>query len=123
MITIAYECARLFSSMTGHQGAELFIYLSFYEGFGMPVLGALTSGVPVITSNVSAMPEAGGPNSRLINPTDVDEIVWGIEEIIGDSELRGTMILAGKEYAKRFSGEVVTNQIFNLYKNEIHKYR
>ena len=106
-----------------YQGAELFIYPSLYEGFGMPVLEALTSGVPVITSNVSAMPEAGGPNTRLINPTDVDEIAWGIEEIVGDSELRGTMILAGKEHAKRFSGEVVTNQIFNLYINEIHKYR
>jgi glycosyltransferase involved in cell wall biosynthesis len=69
------------------------------------------------------MPEAGGPNTRLINPTDIDEIAWGIEEIIGDSELRGTMILAGTEHAKRFSGQVVTNQIFDLYKNEIHKYR
>jgi glycosyltransferase involved in cell wall biosynthesis len=98
-----------------YQGAEIFIYTSLYEGFGIPVLEALVSGVPVITSNVSGMSEAGGPDSRLVNPRNIDEISTSITELLGDDELRGEMIQKGYLHAARFSNQQVTTKLIDLY--------
>ena len=100
-----------------YQGAEIFIYTSLYEGFGMPILEALASGLPVITSNVSSMPEAAGPNSRLVNPDCSEEIATGISDILSNELLRKEMIHNGYLYSAAFNNEIVTKQIVNLYQD------
>lgn len=102
-----------------YQGAKIFLYTSLYEGFGMPILEAITSGVPVIVSNTSAMPEAGGPGARLVSPRAVDEIALAIQEISQDKKLRDQMVKYGAAHARRFSSEVVTRQMMELYLSEI----
>ena len=103
-----------------YQGAHIFLYTSLYEGFGIPVLEALVSGVPVVTSNVSALPEAAGPNSRLVEPTSVDDIARSIIEITKDKDLRSEMILKGRRYATKFESQVVSTQLMNCYKDMLH---
>lgn len=98
-----------------YQAAQIFLFPSIYEGFGIPVIEALHSGTPVITSNISSLPEAGGPNSMLINPTSVEEISNGISTILKDNQLRQKMILEGKEYVKRFSGKALAKDLMNIY--------
>tara|TARA_Y100001934_G_C12360469_1_gene780402 strand:+ start:1377 stop:2252 length:876 start_codon:yes stop_codon:yes gene_type:complete len=102
-----------------YQGAEIFLYTSIYEGFGMPILEAITSGVPVIVSNTSAMPEAGGPGARLVTPQAVDQIASAIQDISQDAQLRHQMIKRGKVHASKFASGVVTGQMMDLYISEI----
>ncbi len=103
-----------------YQGAHIFLYTSLYEGFGIPVLEALVSGVPVVTSNVSALPEAAGPNSRLVDPTGVEDIARSIIEITRDEDLRSEMISKGRRYVTKFESRVVSTQLMNLYKDMLH---
>ena len=103
-----------------YQGAHIFLYTSLYEGFGIPVLEALVSGVPVVTSNVSALPEVAGPNSRLVDPTDVESIARSIIEITRDKDLSSEMISKGRAYATKFESRVVSTQLMNLYEEMIH---
>ena len=102
-----------------YQGAEIFLYTSIYEGFGMPILEAITSGVPVIVSNTSAMPEAGGPGACLVTPQAVDQIACAIQDISQDVQLRHQMIKCGKDHAGKFASGIVTSQMMDLYVSEI----
>ena len=85
----------------------------------MPILEAITSGVPVIVSNTSAMPEAGGPGARLVTPRAVDQIACAIQDISQDARLRHQMIKRGKVHASKFASGVVTSQMVDLYVSEI----
>ncbi len=99
-----------------YAGASLFLYPSEYEGFGIPVIEALFTKTPVITSNCSCLPEAGGKDSLLVNPTSVEEIAEAIEKVLKDSTLQEKMIKNGYDYAvKNFSAEKVTKELFELY--------
>jgi len=102
-----------------YQAAEIFLYTSLYEGFGIPILEALSSGIPVITSNVSAMPEAAGPDSRLIDPKRPDEIASSIIDILSDDSLRRKMVRNGYSYAQKFDNKIVTEQMLQLYQSTI----
>ncbi len=106
-----------------YQAAEIFLYTSLYEGFGIPVLEALSSGIPVITSNVSAMPEAAGPDSRLIDPERPDEIASSIIDILSDDSLRHKMVQNGYSYAQKFDNKIVTEQMLQLYQSTILNHR
>ncbi len=106
-----------------YQGAEIFLYPSLYEGFGMPVLEAITSGVPVVTSDTSAMPEAGGPSTRLVEPRDEGDIAKAIREISTDLELKRKMIEDGRSHALGLRSDVVTEKMMSLYFSEIKKSR
>jgi len=64
--------------------AEAFVFPSLYEGFGLPVLEAMACGIPVVTSNVSSLPEVAGDAAILINPHSVDELAEGIRRILTD---------------------------------------
>lgn len=99
-----------------YQMAHVFLYPSFYEGFGIPVIEALFSGVPVVTSNVSSLPEAAGPDSCLVDPRDPGAIAEGIRMAAQDTERRHNMIQAGYRYAQRFRPEPVTEQMMRLYR-------
>lgn len=97
------------------QKARIFLYPSRVEGFGIPVIEALFSRTPVISSNVSSLPEAAGPASWLVDPEDPSQITAGIERILGDDAFRQNMVKVGLEYAQNFRGEVVTEEMMDLY--------
>jgi glycosyltransferase involved in cell wall biosynthesis len=98
-----------------YQNASLFLYPSFFEGFGIPVLEALFSGLPVITSNTSSLPEAGGPGAHLVDPAQPESIAEGIERILNDSAYRSQLISLGYDHAQQFRGEPLTHQMMELY--------
>lgn len=100
-----------------YQKANLFIYPSFYEGFGIPIIEALFSHTPVITSNCSSMPEAAGPHSLLIDPHEPEDIAQAIDRVLTDTELRKIMRKKGYEYAQQFRPEPVTDKLVELYQS------
>lgn len=99
-----------------YQQARIFIYPSFYEGFGLPVTEALLSKVPVITSNQSCLPEAGGPDSCYVNPACPEEIAHAIVSVLSDDGKRLNMIEKGYQFAQeQFNTEKLTRQVHQLY--------
>ena len=100
-----------------YQNATALIYPSFYEGFGLPIVEALLSKTPVITSNISSLPEAGGPNSLYVNPNSSKDLAHAITRVLNDTELQNTMINEGFKYAKQmFSPNRITKQLEKCYK-------
>lgn len=98
-----------------YQLADIFAYPSSYEGFGIPIIEALYSGTPVITSRDGVFPEAAGPASRFIDPNDVSEIRQAIQEILDSSEQQALMRQQGLAYAQRFNDEVLAQQWMDIY--------
>jgi glycosyltransferase involved in cell wall biosynthesis len=98
-----------------YQMASVFIYPSFFEGFGIPIIEALYSGTPVITTNGGCFPEAGGPHSIYINPENYKEIATQIDRLINDESLRLNMSTEGKMYAQNFDSIKLANQVMELY--------
>jgi glycosyltransferase involved in cell wall biosynthesis len=86
-------------------GAEALVYPSLYEGFGLPVIEAMACGTPVLTSDVSALPEVAGGAALLVDPRDVGSIRDGIARLLTDEPLRRRLKEAGVERASRFSWE------------------
>lgn len=101
--------------ITIYSMAEVFVYPSFYEGFGLPVLEAMACGVPVITSNVSSLPEVGGSAVKYINPDDEDELSKQISDICSDLAVRNAMIIAGINQAKQFTWDKTAIHFMNLF--------
>jgi len=86
-------------------GATALAYPSLYEGFGFPVLEAFAAGVPVLTSNVSSLPEVAGDAAVLVDPEDVDALAAALNELIVDDDLRAVLSAAGVARASRFTWE------------------
>ena len=86
-------------------GATVLAYPSLYEGFGFPVLEAFAAGVPVMTSNVSSLPEVAGEAAVLVDPADVDAIATALSELVADEDLRAVLSAAGVARASRFTWE------------------
>ena len=97
--------------------ALVFLYPSFYEGFGLPVVEALLSGCPVVTSNISSLPEAGGDASALVNPSSDEEIADAIKGMLSLSdEERKSKVSAGRDYAERmFRPDAIARQLMDVY--------
>ena len=103
-----------------YRNAQMLIYPSFYEGFGLPVVEALLSGCPVVTSNVSSLPEAAGPHSLLADPGNIQDISEKMNRILTDSTLRSEIITHGYEFAKQqFSPDVLAAKLMNIYRQLI----
>lgn len=105
-----YELPFLYS------GAYGFAYVPVYEGFGLPPLEALACGTPVLTSNVSSIPDVVGNAAILVNPYDVDGIKVGLERLLTDSEWRADSILKSPVQAKKFSWDNCVDETINVYK-------
>lgn len=86
-----------------YKNANLFVFPSFNEGFGLPVLEAMYYGIPVVTSNLSSLPEVVGDAGVLVNPYNTNEISQAMEAILNDSELQKNLIAKSKIQAKKFS--------------------
>jgi glycosyltransferase involved in cell wall biosynthesis len=99
-----------------YQQADIVVLPSTYEGFGMPILEAQAVGRPVLTSNISSMPEVAGDAACLIDPYDVNHIREGILRIISDDEYRRGLVTRGFENIKRYDPQVIALQYFDLYK-------
>ena len=97
--------------------ANVFVYPSHFEGFGIPIIEALSCGVPVITSNTSCFEETGGESVLYVNPNDKEEIIDAISKLVNSKELQQKLIQKGKEQIKKFSPEVIAKEIMNLYVN------
>ena len=98
-----------------YQNAECFIYPSLFEGFGIPVLEALVSGTPVITSLGGCFTEAGGPGSIYVDPHSSEEIGEAILSVLNDKELRDIKLATGKIYANNFRDDNIVDAYMNIY--------
>ena len=98
-----------------YQSANLFVYPSFFEGFGIPVLEALYSKTPVIAAIGSCLEEAGGPNSIYIDPKNSDELASAIDRVIENPELQLEMKEKGFEYAQNFTSENQAKEVLEIY--------
>ncbi len=99
--------------------ADLLIYPSLYEGFGIPILEAMQVGTPVVTSNVTAMPEVAGGAALLIDPYSVDEMVEAMRRLLEDDALRRDLIRRGRERASLFSWERTARRYLELYREVV----
>jgi glycosyltransferase involved in cell wall biosynthesis len=98
-----------------YQMAEILVYPSMFEGFGLPVAEAQASGCPVITSNISSMPEAGGDAALYVDPEKPEEIGKTLKTVLADQALRKSLIEKGKVNAQRFTPSNFAIQIKGLY--------
>jgi glycosyltransferase involved in cell wall biosynthesis len=95
--------------------SSLFVYPSFYEGFGIPPLEAMACGLPVIVSNTTSMPEVVGDAGLYVEPDDVEQIAHCIDKVLSDETLRNNMIKKGLARAKMFSWEKTAQETLRLY--------
>ena len=102
-----------------YQGASLFVYPSQAEGFGIPIVEALQSGVPVIASKGGCMEESGGPDSRYVDPDDSEELATQIQTVLSNEALQQQMRRKGKDYSNIFSDDNIANNIMLLYNSLI----
>jgi glycosyltransferase involved in cell wall biosynthesis len=93
----------------------VFVFPSLYEGFGLPPLEAMASGTPVVTSNVSSMPEVTGDAAVLVDPYNVGSIVDGIARVLEDPALSAELRRKGIARAREFSWERSVKRTHRLY--------
>ena len=97
-------------------GARIFVYPSLYEGFGLPPLEAMACATPVITSNVSALPEVVADAAVQVDPLDVDALAAAIERVWDDDELQAALRERGLERSRQFTWEATARQTLEVYR-------
>ncbi len=102
-----------------YESAAAFVFPSRYEGFGLPPLEAMACGTPVVTSNVSSLPEVVGEAAVLVNPENVFDIARGIREALLDETLRAELIRRGHAQAGRFSWERTARAVLEIYREAV----
>ena len=95
--------------------ARAFVFPSLYEGFGLPPLEAMACGTPVVTSNVSSLPEIAGGAALLVDPYSVEDIAEGIRRAVSDDALRADLVTRGLDRARSFSWEQSVRRIHQIY--------
>ncbi|MCX8082098.1 MAG: glycosyltransferase family 4 protein [bacterium] len=100
-----------------YAGAELFLFLSLYEGFGLPALEAMSCGCPVVVSNVSSLPEIVADAGITVSPYDKEEACNKIIEILNNDTIKSAMIKKGLERSKIFSWEKCAKETLEVYKS------
>lgn len=99
-----------------YEAADMLLFVSTYEGFGLPIIEAQAVGRPVVTSNILSMPEVAGGAARMVDPFDVAGIRAGVQRIIDDPGYRDGLVARGFENARRFSAAHVAEQYAALYR-------
>jgi glycosyltransferase involved in cell wall biosynthesis len=95
--------------------AEVFVFPSLYEGFGLPPLEAMSQGAPVVTSNTSSLPEVVGDAAVLVNPENSFEMMRAIERVLSDPELRDALRRRGRERVRDFSWKRSAESLLSVY--------
>ncbi|MCU7836172.1 MAG: glycosyltransferase family 4 protein [gamma proteobacterium symbiont of Taylorina sp.] len=98
-----------------YSAATAFIYISHYEGYGMPIAEAMCSGIPVITSNVSSMPEVAAGSALLVEPDDHQKIALQIQEILENKTLRENLICKAKQQSRTYLWEKSAQKLIKLF--------
>ena len=106
-LAILYRCAKLF------------VYPSIYEGFGIPIIEALYSKTPVITTIGGVFPEAGGPNSIYVHPENVQDMEFQISKLLNNHDLRKEIAERGFEFVQKFNNDCVASNYMMVYKDLI----
>ena len=107
---VPYETLNVF-----YKSAQIFVFPSLYEGFGLPPLEAMANGTPVLTSNISSLPEVLGDAALLVNPENVFEICKGLKHLLFDSNLRADLIERGFQQSKKYSWRKSAEQVLATY--------
>ena len=108
---VPIEVLRIF-----YDGAKVFVFPSLYEGFGLPPLEAMAHGTPVVTSNVSSLPEVVGNAAVMVNPENVFEIMRALHRVLTDKALRDRMKERSYRQAAKFSWEISVRRILDVYR-------
>lgn len=103
--------------------ADILLLPSFSEGFGLPILEAQACGVPVITSNISSMPEVAGKGALMVDPYSVENISQAIKKIINNQEIRQNFIKDGFENVKKFSWKKTAEATVKVYQKSIKHFQ
>ena len=98
-----------------YQMAQVFIYPSLFEGFGIPIIEALFSDTPVITSQGSCFPESGGDAAYYIDPHQAESVAEAIQKVLNDSELQDDMIARGQRHRQQFTDQEVAKNLMQVY--------
>lgn len=98
-----------------YNGADLFVFPSLYEGFGLPVLEAMACGTPVVTSNRSSLPEVAGDAAILIDPYDVEAIAAAMQSVLADPCLAEELAVKGLDRASKFNWERTARETITVY--------
>lgn len=104
-----------------YNGAALFVFPSLYEGFGLPVLEAMACGTPVLTSNVSSLPEVAGDAAVLVDPTDVEAIAAAMRRVLQDQALAAALSAKGLARAQQFTWERTARETIKVYEKVLVK--
>jgi glycosyltransferase involved in cell wall biosynthesis len=104
-----------------YNAADLFVFPSLYEGFGLPVIEAMACGVPVVASNLSAIPEVAGEAALLVDPRDVEQLCDAMERVLRDKRLQGALRRRGLERAQGFSWERAARETIAVYQETANK--
>lgn len=99
-----------------YRNADLLVFASTYEGFGLPILEAQATGRPVVTSNLLSMPEVSGDGACLVDPYDIESIRSGILQVIQDEDHRARLIERGYANVERFRPQVIADKYVELYR-------
>ena len=102
---------------TLYAGAEAFVYPSRYEGFGIPIIEAISCGLPVVACTGSCLEEAGGPDSLYVSPDDEQAMAAAIRQVLRGTEGREERISRSRDYIRRFEGSDVASQVADLYRS------
>lgn len=100
-----------------YKKAEVFVYPSRYEGFGIPIIEAIFCGLPVVACTGSCLEEAGGPDCSYVNPDDTEGMATAIMHLLNDKEECKRRIALSLEYVQKYKGVNIASQVFELYKN------
>jgi glycosyltransferase involved in cell wall biosynthesis len=99
--------------------ADVFVYPSIYEGFGLPVLEAMSCGAPVITSNVTSLPEIAGDAALLVDPRNTRELAEALKRILREPALREEMVERGFQQIRKFSWRTAAEETIHLFAKAI----
>ena len=106
-----------------YRQCDILVFVSTYEGFGLPIIEAQATGRAVITSNVLSMPEVAGDAACFVDPADIESIRAGILKVISDSEYRDELVRRGFENVKRFQSKQIAKQYVDIYRELIENKR